>query len=66
MADRREGPALSPEVCAALDDISQEIYACVRRKREKRAEAAEAERRAAIAAAPVADDQAAGTADEAV
>lgn len=35
-------PKLSPEVQAALDDIAQGIYACVRRKREKRAEAAAA------------------------
>ncbi len=33
-------PKLSPDVQAALDDIAQGIYACVRRKREKRAEAA--------------------------
>ena len=35
-------PQLSPDVQAALDDIAQGIYACVRRKREKRAEAAAA------------------------
>lgn len=66
MADSREGPALSPEVCAALDDISQGIYACVRRKRKKRAEAAEAERRAATASAAIVGDQAAGTVEKAV
>jgi len=66
MADSREGPALSPEVQAALDDIAQGIYACVRRKREKRAEAAEAERRVATASAAIVGDQAARTAEEAV
>lgn len=38
---------LSPTAKAALDDISDAVYACVRRMREKRAEEEEERRRAA-------------------
>ncbi len=41
---------ITPAIQAALDDIGEAIFACVRRKHEKRAQEEERQRAAAVAA----------------